>query len=180
MIVQQTNYLKISDNQHLNIISYDRFYLGINIWLYFLIILRLLIRLCQRAIIISSKIMKLADILALLLVKPEDMPEIETTTNKATRARIKYFQEIIQNQAMVITTCDHILGFLRMVLRHNKNHLHHQQIPDPFSSIPLAQPIKPLKSYASTKTTKKNSPLTVNFTLFQSTLSLKSAKKKTL
>ena len=61
--------------------------------------------------------MKPADILALLPIKPEDMPEIATTTNKPTRASIKAFQEIIQGQAMAITTCDHNLGLLRIVLR---------------------------------------------------------------
>ena len=62
------------------------------------------------------KIMKPAGILALLTIKPEDMPEISTITIKTTRASIKAFQEIIQNQAMSITTCDYNLGFLVMVL----------------------------------------------------------------
>ena len=61
--------------------------------------------------------MKPADILALLPVKPEDMTEITTIANKPTRASIKSFQEIIQDQAVSITTFDHNLGFLRMVLR---------------------------------------------------------------
>ena len=61
--------------------------------------------------------MKSADILDLLPVKPENMPKIETTTNKPTRASIKAFQESIQDQAMSIKTCDHNLGFLIMVPR---------------------------------------------------------------
>ena len=61
--------------------------------------------------------MKPADILALLTVKPEDMPKIATIANKPTRASVKYFQEIIQDQAMPITTSDHNLGFLTMVLQ---------------------------------------------------------------
>ena len=60
--------------------------------------------------------MKPYDILALLPAKPEDMPKIATISNKPTRARIKAFQEIIQDQAMYITTCDHSLGFLAMVI----------------------------------------------------------------
>ena len=65
---------------------------------------------------IHPKIMKPADILALLPVKPEDMPEISTITNKPTRSSIKASQESIQDQAISITTCDHNLGFLGMVL----------------------------------------------------------------
>ena len=65
----------------------------------------------------TQKIMNKADILELLPTKAEDMPEIETITNKPTRASIKAFQEIIQDQAKSITTCDHNLGFLGMVLR---------------------------------------------------------------
>ena len=61
--------------------------------------------------------MKPANNLALLPVKPEYMPKIATITNKPTRAIIKAFQETIQYQAMSITTCDHNLGFLGMVLR---------------------------------------------------------------
>ena len=61
--------------------------------------------------------MKPADILALLPVKPEDMPEIATITKKPTWASIKAFQESIQDQAMSIITCDHNLGFLGMVLQ---------------------------------------------------------------
>ena len=45
------------------------------------------------------------------------MPEIETTRNKPTREIIKTFQESIQDQAMAITTCDHNLGFLGMILQ---------------------------------------------------------------
>ena len=45
------------------------------------------------------------------------MPKIVTIENKPTWARIKAFQESIQDQAMFITTCDHNLGFLGMVLR---------------------------------------------------------------
>ena len=56
------------------------------------------------------------DILALLLVKPEFMPEIEKMANKPTRASVKAFQEIIQDQAMSITTCDRNLGFLVILL----------------------------------------------------------------
>ena len=61
--------------------------------------------------------MKPADILALLSFKPEDMPEMATITNKPTRASIKAFQEIIEDQAMSITTCDHNLGFLGILFR---------------------------------------------------------------
>ena len=61
--------------------------------------------------------MNTADILALLPVKPEDMPKIATIINKPTRESIKYFQESIQDQAMSMITCDHNLGFLGMVLR---------------------------------------------------------------
>ena len=61
--------------------------------------------------------MKSADILALLCVKLEDMPEIATITNKTNRSGIKDFQERIQDKTMSITTCDHNLGFLGMVLR---------------------------------------------------------------
>ena len=60
--------------------------------------------------------MKPADILALLPVKPEDMPIIATKDNKQTRASIKTFQERIQDQVMSITTCDHNLGFLVILL----------------------------------------------------------------
>ena len=65
---------------------------------------------------IHPKTMKPAGILALLTIKPEDMPEISTITIKSTRESIKAFQESIQNQAMSITTCDYNLGFLIMVL----------------------------------------------------------------
>ena len=62
--------------------------------------------------------MKPDDILALLHIKPEDMPEIATiTTNKPTWASIKAFQEIMQDQSMAITTFDQNLGFLWMALR---------------------------------------------------------------
>ena len=61
--------------------------------------------------------MKPADILALLPIKPEAMPKIAITANKPAQASIKYFQESIQDQAMSITTCDHNLGFLGMLLR---------------------------------------------------------------
>ena len=58
-----------------------------------------------------------AYILALLHFKLEYMPEIAAIANKPTRASIKAFQEIIQDQDMSITTCDHNLVFLGMVLR---------------------------------------------------------------
>ena len=61
--------------------------------------------------------MKPADILALLPVKPEYMPEIATIANKPTRERIKSLQESIQDQSVSITTCDHNLGFPGMVIR---------------------------------------------------------------
>ena len=61
--------------------------------------------------------MKPADILAPLPVKPGDIPKIETITNKPTQTSINFFQESIQDEAMYITTCDHNLGFLGMVLR---------------------------------------------------------------
>ena len=61
--------------------------------------------------------MKPSDMLALLPVKPEDIPVIATIKNKATRASIKYFQEIIQDQAMDITTCYNNLVLLRFALR---------------------------------------------------------------
>ena len=44
------------------------------------------------------------------------MPEIETITKKLTWESIKTFQEIIQDQAISITTCDHNIVLLRMVL----------------------------------------------------------------
>ena len=66
---------------------------------------------------IHPKITNLADILALIPVKPEDMPEIATRTNKPTRLIIKAFQEIIQDQAMSITPCYHNLGLLGMIIR---------------------------------------------------------------
>ena len=44
------------------------------------------------------------------------MPKIETITNKLTWESIKTFQEIIQDQAISITTCDHNIVLLRMVL----------------------------------------------------------------
>ena len=40
-----------------------------------------------------------------------------TIANKPTWASIKYFQYFIQDQAIPITTSDHNLGFLTMVLR---------------------------------------------------------------
>ena len=61
--------------------------------------------------------MKPADILALLPVKPEDTTKIATATNKPTRAEIKSFKEIVQDQAMSITTCEQNLGLLGMLLR---------------------------------------------------------------
>ena len=60
--------------------------------------------------------MKPDDMLELLPVRPEDIPKIATIKNKPTLASIKAFQEIIQDQATVIATCDHNLGFLVMVL----------------------------------------------------------------
>ena len=61
--------------------------------------------------------MKPAGILSLFPFKPEDMPKIATIAKKPTRVSIKAFQESIQDQYMSITTCDHNLGFLGMVLR---------------------------------------------------------------
>ena len=46
------------------------------------------------------------DILEFLPVKLEDMPNISTNTIKPTCESIKAFQEIIQYQAMDISTCD--------------------------------------------------------------------------
>ena len=43
------------------------------------------------------------------------MPQIAITTKK-NRASIKSFQEIIQDQAMAITTCEHNLGLLEMLI----------------------------------------------------------------
>ena len=60
--------------------------------------------------------MKPAEILALLPVKPEEMPKIATNKTKPTRESIKYFQEIIQDKAMAITIYDYNLGFLIMVI----------------------------------------------------------------
>ena len=77
----------------------------------------LLTRLCPSDIVHTPRIIKPAEILALLTVKLEDMPDISTNTIKTTRASIKYFQESIQNQAMAIATCDHSLGLLGMVLQ---------------------------------------------------------------
>ena len=117
--------------------------------------------------------MKPADILALLPVKPEDIPRTATTENKQSRASIKTFQESIQYKAMSITTCDHNLGFLGMVLRasdfdplNNGNTFAPPKDPYPLLSIPTANLLKSLKLYVSAKTTKKNSPPTVNFALF--------------
>ena len=70
----------------------------------------------QVTLSIHKKIMKPAENFALLFVKPEDMPKIATTTNQPTRASIKAFQEIIKDQTVSITTYDHNLGFLIMVL----------------------------------------------------------------
>ena len=61
--------------------------------------------------------MKASDILALLPVKPSDMPQIATSTEPPTRQSLKNFQESIQDQAMAITTSDPILGFLGLVLQ---------------------------------------------------------------
>jgi hypothetical protein len=61
--------------------------------------------------------MKASDILALLPVKPCDMPQIATSTEPPTRQSLKTFQESIQDQAMAITTSDPILGFLGLVLK---------------------------------------------------------------
>jgi hypothetical protein len=61
--------------------------------------------------------MKASDILALLPVKPADMPQIATATEPPTRQSLKYFQESIQDQAMAITTSDPVLGFLGLVLK---------------------------------------------------------------
>jgi hypothetical protein len=61
--------------------------------------------------------MKASDILALLPVKPTDMPQIATSTEPPTRQSLKNFQESIQDQAMAITTSDPILGFLGLVLK---------------------------------------------------------------
>ena len=44
------------------------------------------------------------------------MPKVSTITNKPTQAS-NNCQEIIQEKAMSITTCDHNQGFLGMVLR---------------------------------------------------------------
>ena len=82
-----------------------------------MVALTLLRRPCQSAIVNIPRIMKPADILALLPVKPEDMPKIATTTNKTTRSSIKNFQESIKYQAMAITVYDHNLGLLGMDLR---------------------------------------------------------------
>ena len=60
--------------------------------------------------------MNQADILAVLPVKPEDMPKISTPTNRPTQESIKVFQESIQDQAMSINPWDHNLGFLGKVL----------------------------------------------------------------
>ncbi len=61
--------------------------------------------------------MKASDILALLPVKPSEMPQIATSTEPPTRQSLKIFQESIQDQAMAITTSDPILGFLGLVLK---------------------------------------------------------------
>jgi hypothetical protein len=61
--------------------------------------------------------MKASDILALLPVKPSDMPQIATSTKHPTRQSLKNFQESIQDQAMAITTSDPLLGFLCLVLK---------------------------------------------------------------
>ena len=58
-----------------------------------------------------------ADILALLPVKPEDMPKIASIPNKPSLASIKAFKESIQDQAVSITICDRNLGLLRILLR---------------------------------------------------------------
>ena len=61
--------------------------------------------------------MKASDILALLPVKPADMPQIATATEPPNRQSLQRFQESIQDQAMAITTSDPILGFLGLVLQ---------------------------------------------------------------
>ena len=82
--------------------------------------------------------MKPSDILVFLPVKPEDMPKIATITNKPTRESIKDFQEIIQYQAMSITTCGHNLGFLGMIIRASDfDHLNNgNQIAPPIDPVP--------------------------------------------
>ena len=117
--------------------------------------------------------MKPADILALLPVKPEDMPEISTKINKPTRASIKAFQESIQDQSMPINTCDHNLGFLGMVLQapdfypqNNENPFAPPTDlgPAPVNAINTAA--QTTESYASKNMTKENSPPSMNFALF--------------
>ena len=59
-----------------------------------------------------------ADILSLLPVKSEDMLDITTKKIKLNHAIIKTFQNIIQDQSMTmtITICNHIIGFLVIVI----------------------------------------------------------------
>ena len=88
---------------------------------------------------------------ALLPVKPDEMNEITIIANKQTRASIKAFQEIIQDQAMFITTCYHNLGFLGMVLRASDS--------DPLNNgKPFAAPIDP--GPAPIDTTSTAAPIT--------------------
>ena len=121
----------------------------------------------------TKKNMNPADILALLPVKPEDMPKIATIKNKPTRASIKAFQESIQDQSMPITARDHILGFLGMVPRasdfdpiNNGNPFASptDPIPTPVNAISTATQItEAVRLY---KDDKENSAPTVNFALF--------------
>ena len=100
----------------MNIISHDIFHLFFNSLLYLLVSTTLLRRSCPSAIVNLLRIVNPYEIWALLPVKPEDMPKMSTRMNKQTRASIKYFQEIIQDQAMSTTKCDHNLGYLGIVL----------------------------------------------------------------
>ena len=82
--------------------------------------------------------MKPDDMLELLPVRPEDIPKIATRTNKPTRESIKAFQESIQYQAMAITTCDHNLGFLGIVLQ--ASYFDHLNNGNPFAITKYTRP----------------------------------------
>ena len=87
------------------------------------------------------------------------MPKISITTKKPTQASIKSFQESIQFQAMSITTCDHNLGFLGILLRaSNSDPLHNRKPfapPTDLGPAPVNAIVTAAQISDSTNTTKK-------------------------
>ena len=68
---------------------HDRLQLSFNNWLFVSVEQIILTRPCPSAIVDIPIIMKPDDILALLSVKPEDIPEISANIIKSTRTSIK-------------------------------------------------------------------------------------------